>query len=81
MKKALSRGSKVLWSLGLVALIVAVGVITNPAEARPGPPGPLCGWTAQWDCTLRNGNHVTIVGTQCDILEFEQQTGATCVPI
>ena len=83
MRNKLTRYAKVLSAMAMVVLIATVVVtLSSPADARPGrPPGPLCGWTAQWDCTLPNGSHVTVIGTQCDIAKFERKTGATCVPM
>lgn len=79
----MSRARRLLCSLGL-AVLIAAGVITlttDAAAVRPGgPPGPLCGFTTIWDCTLPNGSHVEVIGTQCDVAKFERRTGATCEP-
>ena len=72
---------KVLCSVALLTvMVVGMVALTTGSEARPRPPGPLCGWTTLWDCTLRNGNVVQIVGTQCDAAAFEKKRKATCVP-
>ena len=82
MKLPISRARRLVCLLGLLGLIVAAtAMLTNgPAAARPGRPGPLCGWTTIWDCTLPDGSHETVIGTQCDILEFERKNRATCTP-
>ena len=83
MNMSSSRVRKVACLLGLLAVILAatVTLTTSPAAARPGGhPGPLCGWTTIWDCTLPDGSHESVIGTQCDIRKFERKTGATCVP-
>ena len=77
----MSRRGRWTASLAMLALVVAVAVtvVNKPAEAGPGPiGGPLCGWTALWNCDMPFGPDVQIAGTQCDIRRFEKQTGATC---
>ena len=79
MERMRIGASRVLCLVGLVA-VIAVGVATltsSPAVARP---GPLCGWSTVWDCTMPDGTHRLVGGTACDIAAFERQTGATCVP-
>ena len=83
MKNRMNRVRKALCSLGLLALIMASSVPLTSAPAAAGPvigPPPilLCGWSTLWDCTLPDGSHQIVGGTQCDIALFEQQTGATC---
>lgn len=80
--KIVARVSKALLSAALVGTIGygMVAVMTPAAVAGGGGiGGPLCGWTAEWDCTLPNGSHVLIDGTICDISRFEARTGAHCV--
>ena len=69
-------------SMLLVALVATAGLmlVNKPTEARPGGPGLLCGFTTLWNCDLPLGPDVQISGTVCEINQFEQQTGATCVP-
>ena len=80
----MNRARRLVCALGVMAVIVGgtVALTTSPAEARPGPTGPplLCGWTTIWDCTLPDGSHQSVIGTQCDIRKFERRTGASCVP-
>ncbi len=80
MRNPMSRVRKVMCLLGLLALILAgsATLTSSPASAF-GPPIFLCGWSTLWDCTLPDGSVVTVGGTQCDIAEFEEETGATCV--
>ena len=72
--------SKVVCSLGILAVIVTGAVVlgTSPAAARPA--GPDCGPTFLWDCTMPNGSHQLVGGTRCEIAAFQRQTGAKCVP-
>lgn len=80
MKKVMGRVARIAIILALVApaMVLFMEVTTTPTEAaRPGR--LLCGWTSLWDCTLPDGSHQVVVGTRCDIQQFEQQTGATCV--
>ena len=80
MKNEMSKHAKVLSTLALFALIVTgVFTLATDASARR-PPGPLCGFTTIWDCTLRDGSVVQVIGTQCDIAKFERRNKATCVP-
>lgn len=74
----MSRKVKVLLSLAVLTVIVSAGVLIARPAAAFRPPGPLCGWSAIWTCTLPNGDEVQVVGTQCDIARFERKTGATC---
>jgi hypothetical protein len=70
----------VLFSIGILAVIVT-GVLvfgSSPAGARPG--GPDCGPSYVWDCTMPDGSHQLVGGTRCEIAAFKRKTGATCVP-
>ena len=76
-----SLHKKLLVGLAVFALAVA-GLALTSSSVLAGKPKPplLCGFTAQWDCTMKNGKHKTVIGTQCDIARFEKRNGATCVP-
>jgi hypothetical protein len=70
---------KLLYSLGLTAVIVLSAIALSsvpPAMARPAPD---CGPDFSWDCTMPDGTHQFVEGTRCDIAAFQRQTGAHCV--
>ncbi|MGH7243652.1 MAG: hypothetical protein ACREJD_09575 [Phycisphaerales bacterium] len=41
---------------------------------------PQCGPTIAWSCTLPNGTTKFVGATVCAIRQYEQKTGAKCVP-
>lgn len=63
-------------------LVFVFAASQDTAQARPGGGpgggGPLCGFTAQWTCTMPDGSTQTITGTACDVARFERKTGASC---
>ncbi len=65
-------------ALLVVTALAITTVSSSPVEAARPIPGPLCGFTAAWICTLPSGNLVKRIGTQCDVANFERRTGATC---
>jgi hypothetical protein len=81
MKVSKSWMRRLLLSASLVGAAAGGGtlLVDSPVEAAMGPITNLCGWTTVWDCTLPDGDHVTLVGTQCDVAAFRRSTGATCV--
>ena len=81
--KTIQRLRNVLTATGLSAAL-ALGVMSllaPDADAKPRPPGPLCGPSFQWSCTGVGGPSVLFLGTVCDKDKFEKKTGKTCVKI
>jgi len=77
MKNAISRSWKGLLVLGVLSLIIvgAYSLSSKPADAAV---RPECGPTRQWTCTFRSGTQKTVIGTVCEISQYEQKHKATC---
>jgi hypothetical protein len=70
---------KLLYSLGLSAVIVVSAIALSSAPPAMAYPRPDCGPTFSWDCTMPDGTHQFVEGTRCEIGAFQKQTGAHCV--
>jgi hypothetical protein len=70
---------KLVFSLGLAAVIVVSTMALIGAPPAMARPAPDCGPVFSWDCTMPNGTHQYIEGTRCDISAFQKKTGARCV--
>ena len=74
LKKAIS-------ALALLAVIAGgIAMLATEENARPKPPGPLCGPDILWLCTFKDGSTQLVGATRCDIAKFEKKNKATCVP-
>ncbi len=69
---------RLLYSLGLIAVIVTSALALAGIPSAVARPVPDCGPVYSWDCTMPNGTHQYIDGTRCDIATFQKQTGARC---
>ena len=70
---------KLLYSLGLTAVIVVSAIALSSAPPAMARPAPDCGPDFSWDCTMPDGTHRVVEGTRCDIGAFQKRTGAHCV--
>ena len=79
MKTIRLVGKALFVSASSAALVVGAMTLSAPrAEALP--PGLLCGPTYLWACSGPGGPDVLFPGTICEKIEFERQSGLTCVP-
>ena len=78
-----SRFSKIAFGsvVGLAAVLGAAVLVQPASGARPGgPPGPLCGPTIFFVCSVPGEDDVFVGLTICEVAAFERKTGRTCVP-
>ena len=80
MKTTRRIGKGLLGGSLCAAIVLGVMTLTAPRAEAGGLFRLLCGPSILWFCSGPGGPDVLFGGTVCEKLQFEQQTGLTCVP-
>ena len=78
-KSGFTKAFSALALLGVMA--VGVTALTTDATAKAPRPGPMCGPTILFECTLMDGSTEFVGLTTCEVAKYEKKNKATCEPV